>query len=339
MKAMKKEIIILGVVIVLLLGYLLFKSSDKVHYKIPGLETVKTEDIDKIEIIKEDATIQLAKQDDKWVIAPQGFPTDSAKIEKVTGTISGLTLTELVSKSRSYTRYDLTKEKAIHVKAYNKDNVLRDFEIGKTGATYGHTFVKIAGDSNVYYARESFRSHFDVKTGDLRDKKVLTLDSNEISEITIRQEGKTVVFSKQVKSVEPPKPEVKEGETPPPPQQPQEEISWVKDDGTKGEKSKVDSLINQLTNLSCQDYIEDKTKEDFAALTPLYTLKLKGSKDFVITIFPKPEKKEGDDETSGDDKHPVLSSESPYPFLLNSWKADQIMKKPGDLLPEKKEEK
>lgn len=336
---MKKELTILGVIIVILLGYLLFKSSNKVHYKIPELDTVKTEDIDKIEIAKGETTIQLVKKDDKWVISPQGFPTDASKIEKVTGTVSGLTLTELVSKSKSYLRYDLTEEKAIHVKAYNKDKVLRDFRIGKTGATYGHTFVRIDDDPNVYNARESFRSQFDLKVDDLRDKKVMTLDSNEISEITIEQEGKASVFARQVKTTEPPKQETKEGETPPPPpQQPQEEISWVKDDGTKSDKSKVDRLISQLNNLTCQEYIEGKTKEDFAPLTPLYTLKLKGSKDFIITIYSKPEKKEGEESTGGE-KYPVLSSESPYPFLLNSWKAEQIMKKPEDLLPETKDDK
>ena len=105
----------------------------------------------------------------------------------------------------------------------------------------------------------------------------------------------------------------------------------------------MDALINQLTNLSCQEYIEDKTKEDFKALEPIYTLKLKGAKDYVITVFPRVEKKaavEGEEGPGGDggDKYPVISSENAYPFYLTSWKAEQLMKKPEDLMETPKPE-
>jgi len=46
-------------------------------------------------------------------------------------------------------------------------------------------------------------------------------------------------------------------------------------------------------------------------------------------------------EEEGDNKgnYPAISSENPYPFLLASYKADQIMKKPEDLLEKKSEDK
>ncbi|NIM17165.1 MAG: DUF4340 domain-containing protein [Candidatus Aminicenantes bacterium] len=340
---MRKEFIILGVIIVVLLVYVLFRSSDKVHYKIPRLDPVKTEDIDRIEIKKSDQTIQLVKKENKWLIDPNGYPTDKGKVDRITGAISTLTLTDLVSKSKNYSRYDLTKEKAIQVKAYKTDEVVREFEIGKQAATYGHTFVKIKDNTNVYYARESFRNHFDVKVDDLRDKVVMKLDSNEITEVEIEKEGKTHLFAKKVKPIAPlaedkdkkktdeeKKQEVK-------PREPEEEISWMMPDGKMGKKSALDSLINQLTNLSCQEYIQDKTKEDFKEQAPIYTLKLKGSKDYIIKIFSKPEKKEDEkEEGSGGEKYPAISSENSYPFLLNSWKAEQIMKKPEDLIEEEK---
>jgi len=66
-------------------------------------------------------------------------------------------------------------------------------------------------------------------------------------------------------------------------------------------------------------------------------LKLKGSKDYMIKIFPKLEKKEDEkEEGSGAEKYPAISSENSYPFLLTSWKAEQVMKKPEDLIEEEK---
>jgi hypothetical protein len=331
MKSLRKEFLIPGVIIVILLGYLLFRSSDKVHYKIPELEPVKVEDIDKIEIKKAGQTVQLVKKDDKWLIEPGDYPADKSKVDRITDTISGLTLTELVSRSKDYFRYDLTEEKTIGVKAYNKDRVVREFEIGKIAATYGHTFVKIKDNANVYYARESFRSHFEGKTDDLRDKVVMKLDINEITEVEIEKEGNTCLFARKVKPIGPPPAEVKDKT------KPEEEISWMMPDGRTGKKSGLDSLINQVADLSCQEYIEDKTGEDFKDQTPIYTLKLKGGKDYILKIFPKLEKKENEKEEGSDgEKYPVLSSENPYPFLLTSWKAEQIMKKPEDLIEEEK---
>jgi hypothetical protein len=346
MKSMKKETLILGVVIIALLGYLLLRKTNRVHYDIPTLDTVKVEDIDKIEIKKADKTIVLMKKEDNWVIEPNGYPTDKTKIDNITKNVAGLTLTDLASRSKNYTRYDLLKDKSIAVKAFQKDKVLRDYEIGKVASTYGHTFVKIKDDENVYYARESFRNHFDVKLDDLRDKSVMKVDTNEISQLEFTSEGKSYLLSKDVKKIEPAAPEgqqEKDGKKeaqPVTPTAPQEEINWILPDGKKGKKAQVDSLIKQFTDLSCQEYIEGKTKEDFASQAPLYTLRLKGSKDFTLTIFPKSEAK-GDDNTGGSGNYPAISSENPYPFFLTSWKAEQIMKKPEDIIEgmEKKEEK
>jgi len=350
---MKKEFIILGAIVVILLGYLLFQSRDKLHYKVPVLDPVKKEDIDKVEIKKADGTITLVKKDSQWLIHPQGYPTAADQVDRIMGTIAQLTLTDLVSKSKNYTLYDLTADKAVHVKAFKKDVVVRDFEIGKIASTFGHTFVKIKDNPNVYYAAESFRSHFDTPMNELRDKTVMKLDSNEISEVSIEKEGQTTVFAKNVKPIEPPaiepdkakdnkKEEKKQGETKPAavePPKPEEQITWLMPDGKKGKKSQLDSLIGQLTNLSCQEYIEGKTKEDFKPQVPIYTLKLKGSKDYIMTFFPKLEtKKEGEEGPSEGEKYPVISSENAYPFYLASWKAEQIMKKPEDLMEEVKKE-
>lgn len=353
MKSIKKEFIILGVIIVILLGYLLMQNKDKVHYKVPALETIEKENIDKVEIKKKDQTISLVKKDSQWLIQSHGYPTDAKKLDTIINTIIQLTLTDLVSKSKNYTLYDLTEEKAIHVTAYSQNKELRDFEIGKMASTYGHTFVKIKDNPNVYLARESFRNQFDTEVNDLRDKNVMKLDKNEITEIEIQKEGKSFVFTKNVKPTEPPVIDIKKagdqkteekkadekkpGEIAPP--KPEDRIAWLMPDGKKGQKSQLDSLITQLTNLSCKYYVEDKTIEDFKNQTPIYTLKLKGSKDYVLTIYPKPETKEGEETPEGGEKYPVISSENPYPFLLSTYRADQIMKKPEELIEEEKNKK
>lgn len=334
-KKLKKEYIILVVVILALLLYLVFRNTDKVHYKLPELKPIDAAALTKIEITKPDGTLTLVKKDAKWLIDPKGYPTDETKITGITDTVKDLRLTALASKAKNYSRYDLAEDKVILVKAYQEDNVVRDFQIGKTTASNNHTFVKIKDDDNVYHAAKSFRRDFDKKGSDLRDKAVMKLDKNEISEIQLdKKEGEKYIFTKTAKPVETPedtkvedtKVEDKAPTTPPTP--PTETI-WAMADGKEGNKSNLDSILNQLADLKCDEYIEGKTPEDFK--DPVYTVHLKGKKDYTLFIYEKFEKK-GKEGENGVEKYPVVSSESPYPFLLSKYAAERFMKKKEDLL-------
>lgn len=326
-KNVKKEYIILGVVIIALLLYLVLRNPDKVHYQLPELKPIDAGTLTKIEIIKTDHTLTLVKKEDRWLIEPKGYPTDETKIKEITDTVLNLTLTDLVSKAKNYTRYELDKEKAIHVKAFQGEQVVREFDIGKAAPTRNHTFVKLRDDDRVFHAAKSFRWNFDKKVGDLRDKVVMKLDKNEISEIEVDKEGQKHVFTKTAKPVET-KAEEKKDEQPTP-AEPQTETIWTKKDGKEGNKSQLDSILNQLSDLKCEEYIEDKGKGDFKE--PIYTIKLKGKKDYILSIYEKFEKKEKEGD-KGVEKYPVVSSENPYPFLLTKYTAEGLMKKPEDLM-------
>jgi len=322
----KKEYIILVVVIAALLLYLVFRKTDKVHYKLPELKPIDVKALTKIEITKPDGALTLVKKDDKWLIDPKGYPTDETKITGITDTVKDLTLTELASRAKNYSRYDLAEDKGIRVKAYQDDRVVREFDIGKTAPSNNHTFVKIKGDDDVYYAAKSFRRDFDKKIGDLRDKVVMKLDKNEISEIQLdKKEGEKYLFTKTAKpqeKVETPEDKKAEGKV-------ESETIWATADGKEGNKSNLDSILNQLADLKCDEFIEDRTPEDFK--DPVYTVRLKGKKDYTLFIYEIFEKK-GKEGENGVEKYPMVSSESPYPFLLSKYAAERLMKKEEDLL-------
>jgi hypothetical protein len=298
---------------------------------LPELKPIDAGTLTKIEILKTDHSLTLVKKDDRWLIDPKGYPTDETKIKEITDTVLDLTLTDLASKAKNYTRYELDKEKAIHVKAFQGEQVVREFDIGKAAPTRNHTFVKLRDDDHVYHAAKSFRWNFDKKVGDLRDKVGMKLDKNEISEIEVDKGGQKHVFTKTAKPVETKAEEKKDEEKKepqPPPAEPQTETIWTMKDGKEGNKSELDSLLNQLSDLKCEEYIEDKEKGDFKE--PVYTIKLKGKKDYILSIYEKFEKKEKEGDT-GVEKYPVVSSENPYPFLLTKYTAERLMKKPEDL--------
>lgn len=323
---LKKEYLILFVVIAVLFVFLLSGRKNKMSYRVPDLDRVNEENITKIEISSEGDTIILSGKDSHWTILPQEYLADSDKVSSMVDIIVNLTLTELAAEKKDYQRYELDEEKRISVYAYSGDEMVRSFDVGKVSSTYRHTFVKVGEDHRVYFARESFRSTFEVDRADLRDKTVMSFDLNEITGILIEQEGSTLHFSKTMMPVEAPSPETAE-EPETQPAEGLEEEAWQTEDGTKGSKTDLDSILSQLSDLECESFIEDKSKDDFA--DPIYSVTITGGKDYSLRIYAKNE---------DEDKYPAVFSENPQVVFLASWKAENIMKK-ADVLVEKEEEK
>jgi hypothetical protein len=81
-------------------------------------------------------------------------------------------------------------------------------------------------------------------------------------------------------------------------------------------------LLTTLASLTCDKYINDRSKETFSA--PIYAVKLKGAQDYQLDIFAKIQK--------DDENYPAVSSASDYPFFLSDSKVQQIMINPEEML-------
>ncbi|MDY6987046.1 MAG: DUF4340 domain-containing protein [Thermodesulfobacteriota bacterium] len=317
----KKEVIILGVVIVALSAYLVFRNPDRTHYELPTIPEMAEAGISKIEISKAGTAIVLNKKDDKWYIAPEGYLVDTPKVEGMLDGMKTLTVTALVSESESFGRYDLDDDKKITVKAWQGETVKRDFDVGKTASSFQHTFVKLSGDDRVYHGRGNFRDQFDQTVDGLRDKTVLSFDQKEIEEIHITK-GKEVIALKRTQVPVEVTAGEKDAEASPSPHEGVGKMVWQTADGKDGDEAKIERLLNTLSDLRCEKYIDDKKKEDFT--DPVFTARPKGTEEYTLSIFAKKDK---------DANHyPAISSENDHPFLLPKWQADRLMKKPDDML-------
>ena len=319
----KKEAIILGAMIVALSLYLVFRNPDRTHYELPAIPEIAEANISKIEISKKGTTIVLNKEDDKWHIAPEGYLVDTHKVEGMLDGMKTLAVTALVSESESFGRYDLDDDKKITVKAWQGEALKRDFDVGKTASSFQHTFVKLSGDDRVYHGRGNLRDQFDQTVEGLRDKTVLSFDRNDIQEIHITK-GKEVIAFKpaqvpvEVKALSEGDTEGEETLSP----EGKPKMVWQTADGKEGDEAEIDRLLNTLSSLRCEKYIDDKKKEDFT--DPICTAQLKGTEEYTLSIFAKKDKDANN--------YPAISSENDYPFLLPKWQADSLMKKPDDML-------
>ena len=316
---LKKEFIVLFVLIAAISTYLIMNKYDKTHYDLPEISVIPKKNFTKIEVINKDAALVFNKKDNNWHIEPDGYKADSDKIDHVLDIIGNLTLTALVAQSKSYSRYNLDDSKKITVRAWSNDRIVREFEVGKNAATTSHTFVKLADDEQVYLAENNFRNNFEQTSETFRNKIVLAFEQNKINKISIESENQTMVLEqKQVpeisdksrKTSEQPKTLMKTA------------LVWLDQDGKKVNENRLNRMITALSKLSCEKYIKDGKKEDFNS--PIYTIRLIGLKEYSLSIFEKKDK--------NINQYPAVSSENDYPFMLPEYKANNIMLKPDEII-------
>ena len=299
----KKETFVLLLIIAALSLYLFYRKEDKTHYQLPELTGIDTGEITRLTIQKGDLEHTLQQENDQWVILPQGYPADTAPIEKMLEMIEGLSLTALASEAGNDSIFDLDEAQRIRVAVFKGDDLLREVDIGKTAPSQRHTFVKLKDDKRIYHAEENFRNPFDKDLQALRDKQVMKIDQ-EVSEVLLESGDNSLLILRAAEPVPEPV-EVEEGQSAP------ETLTWQTDEGKNVKEKEIDSLVKTLSNLKCDGYVEEKNKEDY--MKPSFKVTLKGLQDHTLELY---EKQDG--------KFVCISSENDYPFLIPEWKAKKI---------------
>jgi hypothetical protein len=312
---LKKEYIILALVVIALSVYLAMRNPDRTQYELPDVPQAAAKEITKLQFTRGTDIMVVTKKGDNWYIAPEGYPADSSKVKNMLSAIENLTLTALVSQSKNFPLYDLDAEKRINVKAWQGETLKRDVDLGKTAPSFRHTFVKMAGDERVYHARGNFRNNFDLGKEDLRDKQVLALNAEQIQQIDVTGNQQSLTLNKkQAPVVVEGTPTEKQNEASPGVSKP----VWQASDGRPVDEAVVGQILNTVSKLRCEKFITDRRKDDFTS--PLYTIRMKGAQEHSLSIFARDAEK--------DTNYPAVSSGSDYAFLLSDSQVDRIMKNP-----------
>ncbi|CAB1065681.1 hypothetical protein D1BOALGB6SA_10478 [Olavius sp. associated proteobacterium Delta 1] len=316
----KKEYIILILIIIVLSVYLYKRSANRTLYELPEIPQVSEKDLTKLEITRGKTVLVLNKKDDQWFIAPAEFPTDANKVKDMLDVIKNFSLTALVSESKNYNLYELDEGQKINVKASQGDDLKLDIDVGKTASSFRHTFVKPSGDERVFHAQGNLKNTFDVTVDALRDKTVLALKPADIQQININKDQQSLAFTRTQVPVEVKAADAEKSTDPTPPAAPK--LAWQAATGQPVNESTLNQLLNTLASLRCEKFIDGRKKEDFKS--PLFTIELKGGQDDYLSIFAKA--------GENDPNYPAISSGSDYPFELSTSQVDRMMKEPSAFL-------
>ncbi|MCF8094718.1 MAG: DUF4340 domain-containing protein [Desulfobacteraceae bacterium] len=313
----KKEYIVLAVIIVALAVYLAVHKTDRVNYELPALEKYPDTEIARIKIEQPEKSVELMRKKGQWRITDQNWRADADKIHSMLDTLQNLEVTALVSEGGNYSTYNLGDQNRIHVTAWSADGKqIRSFYVGKTAPSYKHTFVRLPENPRVYHASGNFREQFANTAKQLRDKTVLAFDKSAVERIRIKK-NKTV---KELTRERPEKPAETESKKTPEEKSEADKPSqpvWKDTKGNKIAQDKVDQLLSRVNNLTCREFIGDPAEKNFK--NPIYTMRLStDSRQHSLRIYPK---------TGGNkaEAYPAESSDAPDPFTLDKSRADKIM--------------
>ena len=296
---MKKEYLILILIIAALSGYLLFNKQDRTHYTLPDPPKVAPDSVDRLVIQKPDDTIAFTRTEQGWVVTDKAYPADDTAMRQILDVITGLRLSALVSEKQDLIRYELDDGHSLDVTAYDQNTALLSFKIGKTAPTFNHTFVMLENDPNIYHAADSFRQHFDKTVNEFRDKQVMDFTEASITGITIEAQGKQTHLTAQ---------ETGSGT------QDDTGIRFRYENGSAPDPKTVSNLLSTLSVLACDRFLDDPDKENLKKDTPDLKITLENSTPIVLDLFDQGE------------QGPIfgISSMNRYGFALKEYVAKDI---------------
>ena len=322
---MKKEYIILILLIIGLGAYLGLKKDNQVHYELPTIPQVDTARIDRVEISKADRLVVLNKGENGWTVTDKKVPANPDDIEPMLGTLKAIKLSALVSEAKDLARYELDDTHAVKVRALAGQEAVRSFVIGKTAPSYNHTFIYLDDkDRTVYQANGNFKSQFDKEIADFRDKKVLEFDPASVKKVTLEKQGQvvTLVKSHTPETTDQEKDETKNKEPLTAEKPILEESTWKNQDGSVTDQKTISDLLSSLSKLECQAFLDEDKAARLKEIQPSCKILLENDNAFILNLF----NKNDDQDVEGS------CSYTPYAFTLTSYKAEDIVSYTDKLL-------
>jgi Domain of unknown function (DUF4340) len=217
--------------------------------------SIPSDSVQEVQLKNPQQTIDLKHEDGKWLMTqPEALPADQDTVTTLVSNLSALNADTVVEqKAADLTPYGLkTPTVDVHVieKGGKTDNLLIGDETPKGDADY----VKLASDPRVFTIASYVKNNIDKAPNDLRDKRLLTFDSDKLTRVDLEAAGK---------------PEIEFGKNG------QNEWQILKPRPLRADGSTVDTLVSNLKDAK-MDLSEDADKASKAFQS--------GTKTAIVTV-------------------------------------------------------
>ena len=164
----------------------------------PKILTIPEDQFTQVALVKKDGeTTELSKAGGTWkIVQPKPLPADQDSVNSLVTSLSSLSSDRLIEdKASDLASYGLTAPSE-QVRITKKDGKVQTLLIGDDTPTGAGTFAKVDGDSRVFTVASYVKSSLDKTTKDLRDKRLLTFNSDKLTRVDLTAKGQLVEFGK-----------------------------------------------------------------------------------------------------------------------------------------------
>jgi hypothetical protein len=165
----------------------------------PKILTLNQADIIEVAIKKKGGEeLTLAKDDaGKWQItAPKQLRADQDAVSSVLSTLSALNSDRLIEdKASNLDQYGLTKP-SIEVDVTEKNKKSEKLLIGDETPAGSAAYAAVGGDPRVFTVASYNKNSFDKGSKDLRDKRLMTFESDKISRVELLAKKQAIEFGR-----------------------------------------------------------------------------------------------------------------------------------------------
>jgi hypothetical protein len=164
----------------------------------PKLVDIPQTQVTKVSIThKGSPAVVLEKAGGQWKItSPESYGADQDTVNSLLSSLNPLNADKLVEDHPSEVAQFGLKDPSLTVAVTTTSGRTTTILAGDDLPTGGSTYAELAGDSKVYTIPSYAKSGLDKSVNDLRDKRLLTFDSDKITRVDLTAKGKTVEFGK-----------------------------------------------------------------------------------------------------------------------------------------------
>jgi len=219
----------------------------------PEILTIPEDQFTQIEVKKgAEVTSVRRNESSNWQItAPQTLNGDQDAVRSMVTTLTSLKSDRLIEeKAADLSPYGLNSPQ-MEVSISRKDGKKHRLLLGDETPTSGGYFARLDGDARVFTIASYTKTSLDKTWKDLRDKRLLTFDSDKLSRVEIASKGQTAEFGKN------------------------NENSWqiVKPRPLRADGGQVEELVRKLKDAKMDTAVSDddvrKAVKEFAGAAPV----------------------------------------------------------------------
>lgn len=249
--------------------------------------------ISKIEIYRNQKSITLEQQSDKWLItSPIKYPADEMSVTTLLSSAAKLKILSLISSNpEKQKNFQVDSSTGTILSFHDKRGKTTSFILGKMGPTYMESYLRPINSNDVYLSEgiNSWTVNKDIR--EWRDKNILKLEKDSIKQLIIESGKDIVALTKS-------------------------ENTWFLEDDSV-ETNKMQTILNAISSLRTEDFVDSVIN----LTQPQSKITVQENDYFTISLYPIPP-----DST----RYYVTNNKTPQIFVVSRYIANQLIKNRKD---------